>query len=138
MARPVSALIVDDEPHVHVYLRLLLKQLGILTVWDAAEGYAAIELAAEHNPDVVLLDVNIPNLNGLEVLAKLKAAHPKMRVIVVSVESKPETLVRANELGADGYVLKHLPRVKVLQKLSEVFDGFIDAPDGGEKPAPLS
>ena len=138
MARPVSALIVDDEPHVHVYLRLLLKHLGVVTVWDAAEGYAAIELAAEHNPDVVLLDVNIPNLNGLEVLAKLKEAHPKMRVIVVSVESKPETLVRANELGADGYVLKHLPRVKVLQKLSEVFDGFVDSPDGGAKPAPLS
>ncbi len=141
MARPVSALIVDDEPHVHVYLRILLKQLGVATVWDAAEGHAAIELAAEHNPDVVLLDVNIPHLNGLEVLARLKAAHPKMRVIIVSVESKPETLVQANELGADGYVLKHLPRVKVLQKLSEVFDGFIDDPSGdapgsGPKPAP--
>src|ERR1019366_9895653 len=121
MPRPVTALIVDDEPHVHVYLRFLLKQLGVVTVWDAAEGYAAIELAAEHNPDVVLLDINLPRLSGLEVLSRLKKAHPKMHVIVVSVESNPETIVEANELGADGYVLKHLPRAKVLEKLSELF-----------------
>jgi DNA-binding NarL/FixJ family response regulator len=143
MPRPLTALIVDDEPHVHVYLRILLKQLGVETVWDAAEGYAAIELAAAHNPDVVLLDVNLPHLNGMEVLAKLKAANPRMYVIVVSVESKPETLVQANELGADGYVLKHLPRAKVLEKLSEVFDRFVEvsssgAAGDGEKSAPAS
>jgi len=130
MPRPVTALIVDDEPHVHVYLRLLLKQLGVHTVWDAPEGYTAIELAAAHKPDVVLLDINLPQLNGLEVLAKLKAAHPKLPVIVVSVESKPETLVQASELGADGYVLKHLPREKIIQRLSEVFDSIEEATDG--------
>jgi DNA-binding NarL/FixJ family response regulator len=127
MPRPVTALIVDDESHVHVYLRILLKQLGIQTVWDAADGYAGIELAAEHKPDVVLLDINLPQLGGLEVLAKLKEANPKLHVVVVSVESKPETLVQAHELGADGYVLKHLPREKVLQKLSEVFDAIAAA-----------
>ena len=130
MPRPVTALIVDDEPHVHVYLRFLLKQLGVVTVWDAAEGYAAIELAAEHNPDVVLLDINLPRLSGLEVLSRLKEAHPKMHVIVVSVESNPETIVEANELGADGYVLKHLPRAKVLEKLSELFDQIADRSNG--------
>lgn len=140
MARPVTALIVDDEPHVHVYLRFLLKRLGIETVWDADEGFAALEMAAAHNPDVVLLDINLPHLGGLEVLAKLKKAHPAIHVIVVSVESKPETMVEANELGADGYVLKHLPREKVLQKLSEVLDKIagaadVDASGGGEKPA---
>jgi DNA-binding NarL/FixJ family response regulator len=140
MPRPVSALIVDDEPHVHVYLRILLKQLGIQTFWDAAEGYAALELADEHNPDVVLLDINLPQLSGMEVLKKLKAAHPKMHVIVVSVESKPETIVEASELGADGYVLKHLSRTSVHEKLSELLDQIADRPNGGtaedgEKPA---
>lgn len=142
MPRPVTALIVDDEPHVHVYLRILLKQLGIQTVWDAAEGYAAIEMAAEHKPDVVLLDINLPQLGGLEVLAKLKEAHPTMHVVVVSVESKPETLVQAHELGADGYVLKHLPRAKVLQKLSELFDAIAEGSDpsaahDGDTPPPF-
>jgi DNA-binding NarL/FixJ family response regulator len=141
MPRPATALIVDDEPHVHVYLRILLKQLGIQTVWDAAEGHEALELAAEHKPDVVLLDVNLPHVSGLELLAKLKSAHPNMHVIIVSVESKPETLVQAHDLGADAYVLKHLPRPKVLQMLSETFDAIAEAPGGAspgnaDNPAP--
>ena len=131
MPRPATALIVDDEDHVHVYMRLLLKQLGIKTVWDAAEGYAALELAAAHKPDVVLLDINLPHISGLELLVKLKAAHPEMHVIVVSVESKPETLVHAHELGADAYVLKHLPRAKVLKMLSHTFDAIADGKNDG-------
>jgi len=114
-----------------VYMRILLKQLGIKTVWDAAEGYAALEMAAEHKPDVVLLDINLPHISGLELLAKLKAAHPEMHVIVVSVESKPETLVQAHELGADAYVLKHLPRAKVLQMLNHTFDAIADGTNSG-------
>jgi DNA-binding NarL/FixJ family response regulator len=142
MPRPATALIVDDEPHVHVYLKLLLKQLGIGTVWDAGEGHTALELAAAHKPDVVLLDINLPHISGLELLAKLKAANPKIHVIVVSVESKPETLVQAHDLGADAYVLKHLPRAKILQMLSETFDaieeaaGDASAEGGGATSAP--
>jgi DNA-binding NarL/FixJ family response regulator len=128
MPRPTSALIVDDETHVRVYMKILLKQLGVTTIWEAAEGYAAIEQASEHKPDVVLLDINLPQLNGLEVLARMKAANPNVHVIVVSVESKPETLVQARELGADAYVLKHLPRAKVLSMLSDVFDEIAAGP----------
>jgi DNA-binding NarL/FixJ family response regulator len=142
MPRPATALIVDDEPHIHVYLKILLKQLGISTVWDAAEGYAALELAAAHKPDVVLLDINLPHIGGLELLAKLKAAHPSMHVIVVSVESKPETLVQAHDLGADAYVLKHLPKEKILQMLSKTFDEIAEGSSdimnkGGETPTPF-
>jgi DNA-binding NarL/FixJ family response regulator len=140
MPRPVTALIVDDEAHVHVYLRILLKKLGVETVWDAADGHAALEQAAAHKPDVVLLDINLPLIGGLEVLAKLKAAHPKMPVIVISVVSKPETLVQAHELGADAYVLKHYPIARVLQMLSEAFDNIAgnsgcETVGNGEKPA---
>jgi len=140
MPRPATALIVDDEPHVLVYLRILLKQLGVDTVWDAAEGYAALEQVAAHKPDVVLLDINLPQIGGLEVLEKIKATHPKMPVILVSVVSKIETVIRARELGADAYVLKHLPRAKVLQLLSDAFDKIAEGTGGGtagdgERPA---
>jgi DNA-binding NarL/FixJ family response regulator len=140
MPRPVTALIVDDEAHVHVYLRILLNQLGVQTVWDAAEGHTALQLADEHKPDVVLLDINLPQVSGLQILEKLKAAHPTMPVIVVSVEDKLETLVQARELGADDYVLKHLPRAKLLKMFSEAFDRIAEYTGGGtagegEKPA---
>jgi DNA-binding NarL/FixJ family response regulator len=140
MPRPVTALILDDEPHILVYLRILLKQLGVDTVWDAADGSAALEQVAAHKPDVVLLDINLPRIGGLEVLKRLKAAHPKMPVIVVSVVSKLETVIRARELGADAYILKHLPRTEVLQMLSSAFDRIAEnsggeAAVGSDKPA---
>jgi two-component system chemotaxis response regulator CheY len=143
MPRPVTALIVDDESHVLVYLRALLKQLGVETVWDAADGIAAIEHVAAHKPDVVLLDMNLPQVSGLQLLAKFKAEYPKMPVIVVSVMSTMKTVTQAYELGADAYVLKHLPKAQVFEMLSNAFDKIAessgDGTDGdGKKPtAPI-
>jgi DNA-binding NarL/FixJ family response regulator len=141
MPRPVNALIVDDEPHVRVLIRVLLKQLGIITIWEAPDGAAALEMAAAHKPDVILLDINLPQVGGLEVLAKLKAAHPKIPVIIVSSQSTMKTVSQTRELGAAAYVLKHAPKTEVLQMLSDAFDeiaadsGEEPAADGGEKPA---
>jgi two-component system response regulator EvgA len=140
MPRPTNALIVDDEAHVRVLIRVLLKQLGIETVWEAPDGASALEKAAAHKPDVVLLDINLPQVGGLEVLAKLKAAHPKIPVIIVSSQSTMKTVIQTRELGAEAYVLKHAPKSEVLQMLSDAFDNIAASADGealgeGEKPA---
>jgi DNA-binding NarL/FixJ family response regulator len=134
MPRPTNALIVDDEAHVRVLIRVLLKQLGIETVWEAADGASALEQAAAHSPHVVLLDINLPQVGGLEVLAKLKAAHPAIPVIIVSSQSTMKTVIQTRELGAEAYVLKHAPKSEVLQMLSEAFDNIAAATDG-EEPA---
>jgi two-component system response regulator EvgA len=139
MPRPTNALIVDDEAHVRVLIRVLLKQLGIETVWEAPDGASALEKAAAHKPDVVLLDINLPQVGGLEVLAKLKAAHPKIPVIIVSSQSTMKTVIQTRELGAEAYVLKHAPKSEVLQMLSDAFDNIAATSEGpapavGEKP----
>jgi DNA-binding NarL/FixJ family response regulator len=130
MPRPVNALIIDDETHVRVLIRVLLKQLGIETVWEAADGASALEQAAAHNPNVILLDINLPQVGGLEVLAKLKAAHPKIPVIIVSSQSTMKTVIQTRELGAEAYVLKHAPKTEVLQMLSDAFDNIAATTDG--------
>jgi len=142
MPRPVSALIIDDEPHVRVVFRVLLRQLGITTVWEAPDGASALEQATAHNPEVVLLDINLPQIGGLEVLARLKAAHPAMPVIIVSSQSTMKTVIQTRELGAEAYVLKHAPKAEVLQMLSDAFDNIAahtdkaaPAPAGEAKPA---
>ena len=140
MPRPTNALIVDDEAHVRVLIRVLLKQLGIETVWEAPDGATALEKAAAHKPDVVLLDINLPQVGGLEVLAKLKAAHPKIPVIIVSSQSTMKTVIQTRELGAEAYVLKHAPKSEVLQMLSDAFDNIAASSEGdalgeGGKPA---
>ena len=124
MPRPVNALIIDDEAHVRVLIRMLLKQLGIETVWEAADGAAALEQAKTHTPNVILLDINLPHVGGLEVLARLKAAHPKIPVIIVSSQSTMKTVLQARELGAVSYVLKHAPKSEVLEMLSDAFDNI--------------
>jgi DNA-binding NarL/FixJ family response regulator len=122
MPRPVNALIVDDEAHVRVLLGALLKQLGVRTTWEAADGTAGLAQAGLHNPEVVLLDINLPEINGLDVLARLKAEYPKMPVIVVSAQTTVRTLNKARELGADGYVVKYAAKSEVLQTLSDALD----------------
>lgn len=138
MSRPVNALIVDDEPHVIVLLRNLLKQLGIENIWEAADGDEALDKAEANNPDVVLLDLNLPRVGGLEVLAKLKASRPRIPVIIVSAQGTLKTFERARELGAEGYVLKYAPKSEVLQMLSDTFDSIAGRSDGqgaaNEKP----
>jgi DNA-binding NarL/FixJ family response regulator len=139
MPRPLTALVVDDEPHVVVYLRTLLKQLGVETVWDAGDWSAALSLVDAHKPDVVLLDMNLAQVSGLQLLAKLKAEYPKMPVIVVSVVSTMKTVIHARELGAEAYVLKHMPRAEVFKMLSDAFDRIAErsgdeAAGDGEKP----
>jgi DNA-binding NarL/FixJ family response regulator len=143
MPRPTNALIVDDEAHVRVLIRVLLKQLGIETVWDAADGSEALEQAAAHKPDVILLDINLPQVGGLEVLSKLKAAYPAIPVIIVSSQSTMKTVIQTRELGAEAYVLKHAPKSEVLQMLSDAFDNIAaasgdeaGAAPGGAKPDP--
>jgi len=132
MPRPANALIVDDEPHVRVLIKILLKQLGIETVWEAGEGSSALEQAAAHKPDVILLDINLPQVGGLEVLSRLKAAHPTIPVIVVSSQSTMKTVIQTRELGAVAYVLKHAPKAEVLQMLSDAFDSIAEGDSDGE------
>jgi DNA-binding NarL/FixJ family response regulator len=137
MARPVTALVVDDEPHVLLLLRTILKQLGIKTVWEAADGGEALSKAAANKPDVVLLDINLPQMDGLEVLTKLKAAEPGIHVIMVSAQGTLRTIKRALELGAEGYVLKYAAKSEVLQMISDAFDAIAapaDGADGEAKP----
>ena len=135
MPRPVNALIIDDEPHVRVLIRVLLKQLGIDTVWEAADGNAALDQARSHTPDVILLDINLPQIGGLEVLAKLKAANPTIPVIIVSSQSTMKTVIQTRELGAEAYVLKHAPKSEVLQMLSDAFDNIAENTGGAAEPA---
>ena len=128
MPRPVNALIIDDEPHVRVLLGALMKQLGIKTVWEAQDGTAGLAQATAHSPDIVILDINLPEIGGLEVLEKLKAEHPNMPVVVVSAQSTVRTIDRAIELGALGYVVKYAPKSEVLQNLSDFLDKIAGGP----------
>lgn len=126
MPRPTTALIVDDEPHVRVFLQLLLKEAGIVTTWQAVDGAQALAMAALHRPEVVLLDVNLPIMGGLEVLEQLGRMLPEVPVIMVTSQGAMKTVLEAVKLGAAAYILKHIPRAEALKMLCEALDSVDD------------
>jgi two-component system chemotaxis response regulator CheY len=129
MPRPTHALIVDDEAHVRAFLRLLLKELGVTHTWEAADGQAAIDLTVQHKPEVVLLDINLPVVSGLQALARIRALEPDIPVIMVTSQTAMSTVQEAARLGAAGYVLKHVPKPEALRSLAEAIDGLESADD---------
>ena len=124
MARPTSALIIDDEAHVRTYFRLMLGELNIMTQWEAADGAKGMELALAHRPSLILLDIHLPVLDGLEVLARLGREAPEIPVIMVTARTSIEAVRDAQELGAVGYLIKHLPREEALKGLRAAIDGL--------------
>lgn len=131
MSRPTNALIVDDEPHVRLFLRMLLREIGITETWEAGDGATAIERVAEHQPQVVLLDINLPVMGGMKVLAHLKQEQPDLPVIMVTSQSAMGSVQEAARLGASGYVLKHNSREQALEMLREAIDSLDDPGEPG-------
>lgn len=129
MPRPTNALIVDDESHVRTYVRLLLKEVGIEECWEAPDGATALELVARHRPHLLLLDVNMPKMNGIEMLAKLREAQSDIPVVIVSAQSSLGVVNEAARLGAVGYVLKHSPKADSVEALRDAIDSLDETLD---------
>ena len=104
----VRVILVDDHPIVRTGLRLVIEQGGRLqVVGEGQTGRDAVRLTAEFRPDVVVMDISMPELNGLEATRLIKASHPSTRVLIVSTHVDAEYVLGALEAGADGYLLKH-------------------------------
>ena len=134
MPRPTNALIVDDEEHVRAFVRLMLRELGINECWEAADGVTAVQLAQENAPQLIVLDINMPGLNGLEVLAQLKEVNPDFAVVMATSQRSMNHVSEALRLGAAGYLLKHSPREEIMSGLKDVIDTLEengDEPPGG-------
>jgi len=122
MPRPTTALIVDDEVHVRVYLRMVLKQLGVSTIWEAGSVEEAKSLFGATRPQVVLLDVVLPGVQGSSLFEELLAMDPNANVIIVTSQNALKTVQDMHALGAIAYVLKHTPRDQLLKALAEALD----------------
>jgi RNA polymerase sigma factor (sigma-70 family) len=103
----IQVLIADDHNLVRAGLRLLLENLaGVQVVAEAADGRETLQKIKAHQPDVVLMDIAMPGLNGLEVTARVSKEFPMVRVIILSMHANEEYVLRALRAGAAGYLLK--------------------------------
>ena len=106
----VRVLVVDDHPVVRGGLvGWLDAQPDLDVVGEAADGLEALAAVAEHGPDVVLMDLRMPRMDGVTATGRISAAHPAVRVLVLTTYDTDADIVRAVEAGATGYLLKDTP-----------------------------
>jgi DNA-binding NarL/FixJ family response regulator len=122
--RVISVLVADDHGIVREGLRRLLEAEHDLKVCgEAGDGREVLEQVAKHQPQVVVLDITMPRLGGLETLERLRASNPQVKVILLSVHGDPPFIQSAISLGADGYVLKDGRAAEIVEAIRAVTKG---------------
>jgi len=123
---PICVLIVDDHPVVRRGLHALLEvQDGIAVAGEAGDGPTALELAAEHDPDVILLDLKLPAMGGLAVLTELTARNATAKVLVLTSVTDPEMAGQVMRAGAAGVLYKDVDPDALVRAIRAVHDGHL-------------
>jgi len=112
---PIRILIVDDHPVFRQGIRQLLESSSDLqVVGEAGDGSAAIDQVQRHHPEVVLLDISLPDQNGLDLTRRLLGIDPQLRIVILSMHEREGYIIEALDAGAYAYVLKGSPGESIL------------------------
>lgn len=118
-----SVLIVDDAELFREGLKAAFTQEGFEVVGVAAEAMTGIDLAREHEPDLVMLDLLMPGMSGLEIVGTIMKVSPRSRVVLLTASESAEDLLDAVKAGASGYVTKDTPMPRLVSAMHDVLEG---------------
>jgi two-component system NarL family response regulator len=119
--RKISVILADDHPVVRDGLAAIVNQQSDMqVVAEAGDGEAAVMLYNEHRPDVMVLDLRMPKLDGVAVVQRVLDAHPKARLLIMTTYDGDEDIFRSLSQGAKGYLLKDAPRQEILSAIRAV------------------
>lgn len=121
---PIRVLITDDHLIVREGLRLILETAeGIELVGEAADGVECLELAAALQPDVILIDLRMPRIDGITAIEQLRRSHPTIAMVILTTYNEDELMIRGLQAGARGYLLKDTSREKLLDSIQAAAKG---------------
>jgi DNA-binding NarL/FixJ family response regulator len=120
---PIRVLLADDHALVRSGFRSLLEKLGVQVVGEASDGNQVIQLIQTLDPEIVLMDIGMPGLNGLEATTRVTQQFPKVRVIILSMHASVEYARRAVRAGSVGYLLKDSTAAELDQAIQAVARG---------------
>lgn len=124
IVKPIRILLADDHTLVRRGLRLLLEsQAGFSVVAEASDGQQAVKQAETNAPDVAVLDIAMPNLNGAEAAQRISTALPNVAIIILSMHSDESYVLRALRAGAKGYLLKDSVEGDLIEAIRAVSEG---------------
>ena len=123
----LTALIADDEAHMRTFLKLLLKDLGIGKIYLMQNGMDAVEAFREYSPDLVLLDINMNKMNGLEALKYIREIDDKAKVIMMTAVSTRDAIEDSSRKGATYYILKTQSPDDIKERIKHVLEAVSSA-----------
>ncbi|NMZ32845.1 response regulator transcription factor [Pseudomonas proteolytica] len=124
-----KAIIVDDHPFIRSALRMLLKQQHFDVVAEAGNGADAVQQARENNPDLVILDIAMPKIDGLEVISRIRALNLSCKILVLTSQSAQFYAMRCMRAGATGYLSKTNELDELVKAIRVVMDGYTYFPN---------
>ena len=116
--KKTSAVVVDDDGMMREMLKLILRSDAYTVIGEAANGQDAIALCEKLSPDLVLLDINMPKMDGLHALEEIRKVAPTSKVIMVSADATMDKVSEAIQKGAVGFVVKPLNSASVLDRIA--------------------
>lgn len=124
-----TVLIVDDHPALRLVLKTHLAQvMGVTQILEADNGQSAIQIVRDAKPGLVVLDIDIPRINGLDVIPRIRAVDPKAGILVLSGQDQAVFAPRVKEAGANGYVSKSQEVNEIIRCVEAVLAGYIVFP----------
>ncbi|MCT8945756.1 response regulator [Pseudomonas iridis] len=124
-----KAMVVDDHPFIRSSVKMLLKQENFDVVAEADNGADAVQMAREHAPDLIVLDIGMPKLDGLEVISRISALGLSSKILVLTSQSAQFYSMRCMKAGAAGFISKTNDINELIKAIKAVMDGYTFFPN---------
>lgn len=124
-----KAMVVDDHPFIRSSVKMLLSQENFEVIAEAGDGAAAVQLARLHQPDLIVLDIAMPRLDGLEVIRRITSLGLKSRIVVLTSQSAVVYAMRCMKAGATGYICKTDDLGELVKAIKAIMSGYTFFPN---------